>query len=358
MNISTRLWMNYILLFTLLLFMGISAMISFDELSIAIETILKENYRSNVAAHQMIEALEREDSACLAFLTGKIELQQVALEEGKRSFAQAFPVAQSNITLAEEETLLEKINDLYQRYSSTLLHLQVGEWEAYQKQLLPLFHELKKYLLQMIHINQEAMFKADYKAKTLAFYSSTGMALLTGMGLFLSILLAKMMKFSMIDPLHSVLQEAQRIAHGNLTQRISFKKKNEIGALATLINLLTEQLEQYQETQAEHLLETRQFAYALLNLFPHPACILDGTSKISYLNRQAEPLFIEEQGQNFQKLLQARLTLKTEETSLGQITHPHGKVYHLRRQLLQRANQRELGYLLFFEPLLKSEVAL
>jgi NtrC-family two-component system sensor histidine kinase KinB len=166
MNISTRLWMNYILLFTLLLFMGISAMISFDELSIAIETILKENYRSNVAAHQMIEALEREDSACLAFLTGKIELQQVALEEGKRSFAQAFPVAQSNITLAEEETLLEKINDLYQRYSSTLLHLQVGEWEAYQKQLLPLFHELKKYLLQMIHINQEAMFKADYKAKT------------------------------------------------------------------------------------------------------------------------------------------------------------------------------------------------
>ena len=100
-------------IFILLIAMGIYAVSLFAKLGGAIDVILRENFRSVLAAQNMKEAAERMDSALFFSLVGEEQRGRRMYEQNLPIFRDNLNVELHNITLPGEKELAEKIESLH-----------------------------------------------------------------------------------------------------------------------------------------------------------------------------------------------------------------------------------------------------
>ena len=82
----------------------------------ASDAILQENYLSTLAAENMINDIERQDSGVLLILLDFKELGFKELQDGEVSFLQWLGRAKDNITVPGEKEVLEAIEKHYTHY--------------------------------------------------------------------------------------------------------------------------------------------------------------------------------------------------------------------------------------------------
>ena len=112
----------------------------------ASESILQENYRSIQAAENMIDAVERQDSATLLILLGYERQGTAEFRENETLFLQWLGRAKDNITIPGEKEILDNLEKSYTRYLSEISNLQLlyrsepaRATNAYHEVILPLF---------------------------------------------------------------------------------------------------------------------------------------------------------------------------------------------------------------------------
>ena len=112
--------------------------------------IISENYDSVVAAQEMKESLERQDSAALFLLIGAREKAATQLQEHRKRFDASFQKAANNITETGETEAIATIRRdrdvYYQRFDAFVANS--GNTDAslrteYFTQLEPQFNELR-----------------------------------------------------------------------------------------------------------------------------------------------------------------------------------------------------------------------
>src|SRR3954452_1302961 len=96
--------------------LGLWAIVMFSRLGGNIDVILKENYRSVLAAENMKEALERMDSALLFAIGGQEARAREQFGEFRPTFEANLRVQRGNITLPGERRLSDELASLYGRY--------------------------------------------------------------------------------------------------------------------------------------------------------------------------------------------------------------------------------------------------
>src|SRR3954451_12141804 len=115
-TLRTKLLIGLTPLLALMVGLGLWAIIMFSRLGGNIDLILRENYRSVLAAQNMKDALERMDSAALFAIGGRDD-------RGRRQFAEFRPVFEkylraerNNVTLQGEQEMADKLTNLYGAY--------------------------------------------------------------------------------------------------------------------------------------------------------------------------------------------------------------------------------------------------
>src|SRR4051794_30004515 len=115
-TLRTKLLIGLTPLLALMVGLGLWAIVMFARLGGNIDVILRENYRSVLAAQNMKESLERMDSAALFAIGGREE-------RGRRQFAAFRPVfeknleiEQNNVTLPGEQEMADRLTRLYRTY--------------------------------------------------------------------------------------------------------------------------------------------------------------------------------------------------------------------------------------------------
>src|SRR5262249_53600209 len=111
---------SYGLLIFILLVVSLWGVYHFARLGRAIDIILVNNYKSILAAENMKEALERQDSAVMFFVAGQQAKARQQFTANSEKFLSEFDIAAHNIT---EKGEAEIVNDIHTRYA------------AYRKQL-------------------------------------------------------------------------------------------------------------------------------------------------------------------------------------------------------------------------------
>src|SRR5256885_11855738 len=86
----------------------------------AIDVILVNNYQSVIAAENMKEELEREDSAALFFIAGHPEKARQQFADASRRFDEQFQVAANNITEPGEAEIIADSHTQYVAYHTEL----------------------------------------------------------------------------------------------------------------------------------------------------------------------------------------------------------------------------------------------
>ena len=136
------------------------------------QTVLKDNYRSVLAAQRMKEAIERMDSAALFMVAGERQKGIEQAEKNRGSFEAELKVQEGNLTEAGEKEFTEKLRAVWRDYLAKFHDLQTttGPEEArrlYFSELEAAFLQVKTAADEILAINQDAMVrKSDAVRRT------------------------------------------------------------------------------------------------------------------------------------------------------------------------------------------------
>ncbi len=150
-TLRSRLLVGIAPLLAIMVGLGLWAIVMFSRLGGNIDVILRENYRSVLAAQNMKEALERMDSALLFAIGGQEERSREQFDEFRPTFETNLRIEQGNITLPGEQRLADELASLYARYlglTERYFHLAPsdvdGRTRLYFSQLLPTFNRIRR----------------------------------------------------------------------------------------------------------------------------------------------------------------------------------------------------------------------
>ncbi len=183
MKLRTRLLLGYTGFVIALGILGAWSARTLRQMSAVSVRIISENYDSVVAAQDMKESLERQDSAAVFDLLGEHDRAARQAAEHRGRFNAAFDKAAANITEVGERDVIEAIRrerDDYYRQFDAFLRATGDRTARYFRVLEPRFDAVRAECDRLLRLNQEAMRRKAAAASATArrFYVITlGLAL-------------------------------------------------------------------------------------------------------------------------------------------------------------------------------------
>ena len=116
MTLKRKILIGYGIIFALMVIIFAWAIVNLVSLGKATNAILSENYRSILAAGNMLEALERQDSAILLMASGEGRKGTAQFRENEAPFLEWLARAKDNVTIEGEAELVRSIESTYTAY--------------------------------------------------------------------------------------------------------------------------------------------------------------------------------------------------------------------------------------------------
>jgi NtrC-family two-component system sensor histidine kinase KinB len=247
MRVKTTLVASFAVFVLALLALGGWSAWRLHDLGGASRRIIADNYDSVVAAQNMKESLERQDSAALFILLGNDARAGAQIVEHRTRFDVGFERAARNITEPGERDIIESIRALrgeyYARFDALMRSDRVAPARDYFAQLEPLFNRLRSRVDDLLRLNQEAMRAKSRAAEQVARQWFTGTLALAGTLVVASLLLASALAQRIVRPLRALTAATERMSQGDLDVAASVSSKaSEIQILATAFNRMADRL--------------------------------------------------------------------------------------------------------------------
>ncbi len=302
MSLRAKLLIGYLVFVAALVALGVWSVWHFRELSNLTQLIVTENYDSVVAAEDMKDALERQDSAVVLALTGRDERAYRQLRQYRERFDAAFNRAANNITEPREPEVIEAIRrdrDTYYQYADSFLAdiksasaASRGQIEGrYFSQLDPLYNQLRSDCDDLLRLNREAMLAKSGRAAGAARRSLMATLLMAGGLVAAGIALALLMANAIVRPVRELTKAAASIAQDDLEARAKILSRDEIGTLATEFNSMAEHLQQLRRSDLGKLIIAQRMTEATIDSLYDPVLVTDNQGRITKLNPAAERIF-------------------------------------------------------------------
>jgi signal transduction histidine kinase len=295
MKLRTKLLLAQLPLALALLVIGALAVSTIGRLGGHSQAILKDNYRSVLAAQRMKESIERMDSAALFKLAGHWDEGAPMAAEHRKIFETELRVEEGNITEAGEADAAGRLRaqwNAYQaRYDGFVAQPDLEQSRRlYFGALYPLFRDAKRLADQVLDLNQDAMVRKSDRVRQIAarmnavMLASTLAAALAGM--FASIMLTR----RLLRPLSVLSQATRRLGEGDLAARAQVDGHDEIALLAGEFNAMAEHLEKYRRSSLGELFQAQQATQAAIDSLPDPVVIFDLEGRLLNVNAASERL--------------------------------------------------------------------
>jgi signal transduction histidine kinase len=303
-SLRKKLTFSYGSLILILLAVGGWSVINLVRLGRTVNVILANNYKSIIAAENMKEALERQDSAATFYCIGDVTRARQQFAASADAFKTDFGVAAGNITEAGEAEIIADIrekSDAYQQGIRAFLNPSGVDGpnapgsavlsQAYFSKLYPAFIGLKGRLDDLLHINQQAMVVAEDRATRESRRAQISTAVIVLAGLILAVLFSWRFSDYIAHPLSQLADRARRIADGDYQQHLDIQSQDEIGVLAQEFNTMARRLRDVQKSDYWRLLLEQKKANAVINSIYEPVIVTDARGTVTRFNRAAERLF-------------------------------------------------------------------
>jgi signal transduction histidine kinase len=293
LGLPTKLTLGFVLLLAILIAIGVASITLLERLGGSIDVILRENYKSVIAAEQMKESLERMDSGALFALAGQEPQGGALAVQHRPRFEAALATELGNITLPGEGERAERVRQLYGAYVPVLqqvLDPKIPAWQRralYFQRLYPTFQQIKATADEILQMNERNMVQARDRARKVAADASRTMAL----GLLAGTLFAGLAVFflsrAILGPLERLTRAAGEIERGNLDLVVPLTSRDELGALAAAFNSMAGGLRELRETDQAHLLRARRISQSAIDKLPEAIAVVSPERKVELANQAA-----------------------------------------------------------------------
>ncbi len=292
MSLRTKLLAGYLIFVVALAALGAWSALRLRDMGGVSRQIIANNYDSVVAAQDMKESLERQDSAALFYLLGHRELAGAQLAEHRARFGDAFARASNNITEPGETEIVERIRaerDAY--YRAVDAFFATGDADGYFRTLEPSFDRLRADADTLLRLNQGAMLSKSEAAAGVArswFASTLGLAVVLVVA---GLVLAALMSSAIVRPVRELTDAASRLGGGDLDAYAPVRSRDEIGTLAREFNRMAGHLAELRRSDMGNLVRAQRLSEAAMASLYDPVLVTDETGRATKLNRAAEELF-------------------------------------------------------------------
>lgn len=297
-TLRKKILIGYGLALCLIIAVIVWSLINMVRLGDAAEAILKENYQSILAAENMIDSLERQDSAILLLMLNYPDEAIKQFRENETHFLLWLGRAKDNVTIAGEENIVENIDAGYSEYLVQFSNLQTVVYSDagkaagfYHETVLPSFKSVREECIKLRDINQNTMFDASNKANEVsgrAFWSVfTSGSISVVFGLGFSLLLAGLI----VRPVHQIIEATQKISEGDYDVEVKSKWHDEIGIMANDFNVMVKKLKAYRDLNFKRILSEKHKSEAIIRSIDDGLVVLNSELKIEDINPTAAKIF-------------------------------------------------------------------
>jgi PAS domain S-box-containing protein len=291
-TLRTKLLLAQSPLAAALIVVGIAALVTIAKLGEHSAGILKDNYRSVLAAQRMMQSIERINGAALHRLMGRQDATTREAAAQRRRFETELQVQEGNITEPGEKEGTERLRALWSEYQRLLGELDrpgSGQ-DDYFARLEPKAGEVKAAAEVILALNQDAMVRKADTARRSGERMNTAMLIAALLALCGGLWATSALVQRSLRPLGVLAQVVDRVGEGDLGARASVPGSDEIARLAAKFNQMADSLQSYRKSSLGELLQAQRSSQAAIDSLPDAVVVLDIQGKVMSLNRAAESL--------------------------------------------------------------------
>jgi NtrC-family two-component system sensor histidine kinase KinB len=292
-----------------LLVVGAASLSTVSYLGESSDNILKDNYRSLLAAQRMAAGLDALDRAALLRAAARVHPATPAGTSAIQGepFEAELRVQEGNVTEAGEGDATARLRAAWERYQR--VHESAARapdpLAAYLGPLQEASAEVRAGIDEVLVLNQDAMVRKSNQAlrssrRLLQIMMAATLAALA-LGLFASFALTA----RIVRPLSTLTQAVRRFGDGDLEARARPRGRDEVAALAREFDAMADKLAEYRKSSLGDLLQAQQASQAAIDSLPDPVLVLDVDGVVLDLNRAAESLLRLGPGEGMGKRLHA-----------------------------------------------------
>ena len=298
MTLKKKILTGYGVAFALMGLVIAWAVTNLVSLGKATDAILSENYRSIIAAENMVDALERQDSGVLLILLGDAGKGIAQFRENEAVFFEWLARAKDNITIVGEAELVQSIEADYATYRkqfSALADLrEIGgatpEPTYYQETVYPLFAKVRELCIGLRNLNEETMYAASVRAGNVAKRAIWSTALVAATALIVALMFSLFLAERIVRPIRRFMEASRKISSGDYTVQVPVETGDELGRLAGEFNQMARQLGRYHEMNIEQIISEKNKGEAILSSIDDGLVVFDTRLKATGINPAARRL--------------------------------------------------------------------
>jgi NtrC-family two-component system sensor histidine kinase KinB len=272
---------------------GIVASVANGKLARSSALILKDNYRSVLAAQRMKESIERIDSAVLFMVAGERDTGATQSRAYIPRFERELAAQEGNVTETGEQEATRTLRTRWNDYRQRLDRFESLGGESARKQiyfsaLQPSFLRVKEGADVILAINQDAMVRKSDRARQMARRLDAVMIAVAVLACALGLLASLGLTTRLLRPLGVLRQAARRLGEGDPQARARVSGRDEIAEVAGEFNTMADRLAQYRTSSLGELLAAQQQSQAAIDSLPDPVLVFDATGRLLAVNQATE----------------------------------------------------------------------
>ena len=290
MTLRRRLLLAQAPLATALVLVGAASLRTVTFLGESSENILKDNYRSVLAAQRMNGALDLLDRDALARAMGRGGTAQDAT--ARQHFESELRVQEGNITEPGEAEATKDLRTAWEKYQQALASAGSSREPiaAYLDSVHRASMTVRGATDEVLAINQDAMVRKSNLARRTSDRLLYLMVAATLAALGLGLLSSTTLTARIVRPVSVLSQAVRRFGEGDLEARVRPKGRDEIAELGREFDTMADRLEEYRKSSLGDLLQAQQASQAAIDSLPDPVLVVDTEGVVLNLNQAAEAL--------------------------------------------------------------------
>ncbi len=162
MSIRTKILLGFLILVLMLFISGALSLFELNKLGRAVKGLITDNYRSIYFSRQMLDAIEQQEKALLAFTSSGDTVHLKSFKISAKVIELNIDSARTTLVIESEKKYLDSIITAYKAFYLTSVRyfeLKNCELSIFLEEVHPSYIKVAYHMKQLMTLNQSALYK-------------------------------------------------------------------------------------------------------------------------------------------------------------------------------------------------------